>query len=427
MSLRANPDPARWQQLQALLDELLDLPAQEQARRLAALTAADADLGTAAAALLAADRAGDGPLDQSAEIAFGGLLVPEADDPSPAATFDALVGREVGPYRILDRLGEGGMAVVYRARQQNPSRLVALKILRAGVLADAGQRRRFRREAEYLARLSHPGIASVLDAGLTAEGLHYFAMELVDGRSLDTHLAGRPALGTRGELDRRLELFLRICDALTHAHQRGVAHLDLKPANIMVLPGSAPTTVPGVKVLDFGVARFVGDEVPAVTLTRDERAILGTLAYMSPEQAAGDRSAVDVRSDIYALGVLLHEILAGAPPLDLRRRSLPEAVRLIREQPAPRPEERERLLRGELATIIRKAAHVDPDQRYQAVADLAEDLRRTRARQPILARPPSTAYQLRMIVRRHRLAIGLVAAFAATLLAASVAVTLGLV
>ncbi len=419
------PDPIRWRRVQDLLDALLDLEAPEQARRLAALPPEDGDLRDEVAALLAHDRRASGPLDLPADLSFGELLAA-----APANDLGAdLAGREVGPYRILERLGEGGMAVVYAARQQNPSRTVALKIMRAGVLADARQRRRFQREAENLARLAHPCIAAIHDAGLTAEGLQYFAMERVEGEALDAYLRRRPAPIARAEIDLRLELFLAVCDAMTHAHQRGVIHLDLKPGNIMVLPASASgrsTAPPPIKVLDFGVARFIGADAGA-TMTQDDRGILGTLAYMSPEQAAGDRGAVDVRSDIYALGVLLHEMLTGALPLDFAGRSLPDAVRLIAEQPPPRPEDRVRLLRGDLATIIRKAMHVDAPQRYQSVAALAEDVQRTRDRQPILAQPPSTAYQLRKIVERHRTAIVFVGALAVTLMAAVAGTTFGLV
>lgn len=422
-------DRAAWQRLQALLDELLDLPSDEQQRRLAALPASEAALRDEAAAILAHDRETVGLLDEPAGVAFGGLL--SVATTTARVPSDEVVGRQVGPYEIVGRLGAGGMAVVYAALQQYPARTIALKIMRAGLFADERQQRRFQREAENLARLSHPNIAAIHDAGVTTEGLHYFAMELVEGDPLDVHLSRRPAPDTREEIDVRVKLFLAICDAMTHAHQRGVIHLDLKPANVVVRyvdANSSRSTLPAaVKVLDFGVARFVGEAAAAGTFTQDERAIFGTLPYMSPEQAAGDRSAVDVRSDIYALGVLLYEMLTGSLPLDVTGCTLPEALRRIAEQVPARPEEQHRLLRGDLATILRKAMHVDPRERYQSVAALAEDLERMRGSQPILGRAPSTAYQLRKIVARHRVAITFSAALLATLLVAIAGTSFGLI
>lgn len=348
------------------------------------------------------------------------------DEALPAA---ALIGRQVGPYLIERRLGAGGMGVVFAARQTNPDREVALKIMRAGVLADAHELRLFRREVASLARLAHPGIAAIHDAGSTPDGLAYFAMELVQGEPLDAHLAGRPAPDTRAEVDARLLLFCELCDAIAHAHQRGVVHLDLKPANILVQPATTSSRggpASALKVLDFGVARLLAaDGGDAHTLS--SRGLLGTLAYMSPEQVMDAAEAIDVRSDVYALGVLLHEMLTGTLPIDVRGLPLPVAITAVCQREPARPGTRSRLLRGDLETIVLKALHKDPAQRYQGVAALADDVRRHREDLPILGRAPSTGYQLRKFVRRHRVAIGVAAVVTASLLVAAVGATTGLV
>ncbi len=371
-------------------------------------------------------------LDRPAGEAFGALFAAEtADGALPSDPVDLLGGREIGPYTILHRLGEGGVGVVFAAQQAQPERRVALKVLRAGVFADERQRRAFRREVQSLARLAHPGIAAIHEAGRTDDGLDYFAMELIDGAPLDVHLAARPRPDTRAEIDARLMLFLELCDAISHAHQRGVIHLDLKPSNVLVLRAPTRTrtrqdAAPALKVLDFGVARFSGGDTDA-TRTLAGRGIFGTLAYMSPEQAGGDTDAIDVRSDIYALGVLLHEMLTGGHPIEVRGLPIHDAVAAIREREPRRPGERARILRGDLETILIKALQKDPAQRYQSAAALAEDVQRFRDDLPILGRSPSTAYQLRKIVRRHRVLIGLLGLVFVSLVAAVGGTSFGLV
>ena len=374
-------------------------------------------------------------LERPAGEVFGELLAsgdarrdgeaPDADSLDGAS----LVGRQVGPYLVERRLGAGGMGVVFAARQTNPDREVALKIMRAGVLADARELRLFRREVASLARLAHPGIAAIHDAGSTPDGLAYFAMELVQGEPLDTHLAGRPAPDTREEIDARLLLFGELCDAIAHAHQRGVVHLDLKPANILVQAAATSSRsgpASALKVLDFGVARLLAaDGSDAHTLS--SRGLLGTLAYMSPEQVLDAADAIDVRSDVYALGVLLHEMLTGTLPIDVRGLPLAVAIPAVCQREPARPGARSRLLRGDLETIILKALHKDPAQRYQGVAALADDVRRHREDLPILGRAPSTSYQLRKFARRHRVAIGVAAVVTASLLVAVAGTTAGLV
>lgn len=416
-------DPQRWRRLDAILDELLQLEPDDRAPRLAELTAAEPDLRAEVEDLLRRDAAHSTLLDSQAATRFDHLLADAAQTaPAPAD----LAGTEIGPYRIVERLGEGGMGVVFTARQAHPDRLVALKVLRAGIYAGTQQLRMFQREAESLGRLNHPGIAAIHDAGRTPEGLHWFAMERVEGATLDLWARSRPPADTRAEIEARVAVCTAICDAIAHAHQRGVVHLDLKPSNVMVLPQAAPDGVPAIKVLDFGIARLTGGDAALTTVGAHGAGFVGTLAYMSPEQADGDPRDLDLRSDVYSLGVLFHEVFTGRVPVDVRGASLTEAARLVRSQEPARPSLLCRALRGDLETILLKALAKDPAQRYQGVAELGEDLRRWRRDLPIIGRPPSTAYQLRKIVARHRTALGFAAALALALLVAVGGTTWGL-
>jgi len=318
------------------------------------------------------------------------------DSASPAAGTAAsspAAPSRMGPYRILKLLGEGGMGVVYLAEQERPRRTVALKVIRPGLLT-ASLLRRFDLETQSLARLQHPGIAQVYEAGTFeftgGQPQPYFAMEYVQGRPLNEY-ASAAAL----PVTQRIGLFGKVCDAVQHAHQRGVIHRDLKSANILVTDSGEP------KILDFGVAKLAEADNAGSTVTTQVGQIVGTVPYMSPEQIAGRPDDVDTRSDVYTLGVILFELLSGRLPHAVNGRTLVEASQIIARQQAARLGSLSGEFRGDLETIVAKAIDKDRDRRYQSPAELASDLERYLTDQPILARPPSTIYQLRKFARRN--------------------------
>ena len=314
-------------------------------------------------------------------------------------------------FTIIGEIGRGGMGVVYRALQHNPKRTVALKVTRA-TLTSPNARKRFELETELLARLEHPGIARIYGAGVDPDTEEpFFSMEFVEGKPLDQH-AAEHSLSTR----QRLDLIAQICDATEHAHQKGVVHRDLKPSNILVIEGS--TGADGrIKILDFGVARATDSDLTITTLHTDVGALIGTLPYMSPEQAGGNPNDIDTRSDVYALGVVAYKLLTGRLPYDLDRKLVHEAVRIIREQDPTPLSSTNRTLRGDIEIIVAKALEKDKPRRYQSASALADDIRRYLHDQPINARPPSAAYQLRKFARRHRALVTGVAATFLVLLA----------
>lgn len=343
-----------------------------------------------------------GFLDHAELTGVGGLGRMEAEGPALKP------GTRVAGFTIGSMLGSGGMGVVYLAEQDRPHRTVALKVIRLGAHALL---RRFEHEAEVLGRLQHPGIAQVYEAGtanlLSAGGpaaQPYIAMEFVKGPPLDEYVA-KHGLDMRA----KLELIAKVCDAVQHAHQRGVIHRDLKPPNILVEAASGEP-----KVLDFGVARATGADARE-TMQTGAGQLIGTLSYMSPEQVLGDPSEVDTRADVYALGVILYELLTGRLPHRLDGTALAESARIIREDEPVRPGTVVRSLRGEVETIITKALAKDRSRRYQSATDLGLDLRRFLDGKPIAAKDDSALYMLGKQLKRHRILVGAGAGFVAVL------------
>ncbi len=308
----------------------------------------------------------------------------------------------IGRYRIVRLLGEGGMGAVYEAEQDQPRRSIALKVIRSA-WASPQLLRRFEQESQTLGRLHHPGIAQIYEAGTadTPFGPEpYFAMEIIHGKPLIEY-ANAEKLNTR----QRLALMIEICDAVQHAHQRGIIHRDLKPGNILVDTNGQP------KILDFGLARVMDSDTEQMTRQTDIGQLLGTLPYMSPEQVLADPTAIDTRSDVYALGVILYELLTNKLPYALSQH-LHEAVQTIQlVDPAPLSSV-SRMYRGDIETIVGKALEKDKARRYGSAAELADDIRRYLEDRPITAKPASASYQLKKFARRHKiLVIGVPALF----------------
>jgi eukaryotic-like serine/threonine-protein kinase len=342
----------------------------------------------------------------------------------------------IGPYRIVDVLGEGGMGVVYLAEQSEPVRRnVALKILKAGMDTEQVVRR-FDTERQALAVMDHPGIAKVFDGGATEQGRPYFVMELVEGIPL-TRYCDERQLGVR----ERVGLMVQVCRAIQHAHQKGVIHRDLKPSNVLVTQSDGR---PLVKVIDFGIARAVTDDADGHTRVTELDQALGTPAYMSPEQIEGGRD-IDTRTDVYAMGVLLYELLAGARPFEVGSQQgwARFAQALAQEAPTPStrfqsldtrdavaarrgtdPTSLRRDLKGDLDWIVMRAIEKDRERRYETANGLGLDLERFLAHEPVLARPPTVRYRAGKFVRRHRIGVAFTATLVALLAGSAVAQTI---
>jgi serine/threonine protein kinase/tetratricopeptide (TPR) repeat protein len=402
---------------------------------------------------------GDRPTKAWTEVSW----VPRPPESPPAAPGigPEAPGSQIGPYKLLQQIGEGGMGVVFMAEQTEPvHRKVALKIIRPGM--DSRQiSARFEAERQALALMDHPNIAKVLDAGTTngsrrretsealgtltssATGRPYFVMELVKGVPI-TRYCDDQRLTPR----ERLELFIPVCQAVQHAHQKGVIHRDLKPSNVMIARYDGN---PVPKVIDFGVAKAIGSKLTERTLFTEFGSVVGTLEYMSPEQAELNQLDVDTRSDIYSLGVLLYELLTGTTPLETKRlsdSSLLEVLRLIREEEPPRPSTRlsttaqlpaiaanrgaepkklQGLVRGELDWIVMKCLEKDRSRRFETANSLARDLQRYLRDEPVEACPPSTGYRLRKFVRRYKRPVVAAVVVSATLVVGIAGTTWGLV
>jgi len=385
--------PERWQQLEALYDAAAELAPAERERFLDKECRGDEALRRELAAMFQDEGNGITGLVEHAAAAV-------VEDSG------AWSGQRLGPYRLIRLIGQGGMGAVYEAEQDHPHRTVALKVLKPG-LASPEILRRFERESQVLGRLQHPGIAQIYAAGSADTGLGrqpYFAMEFVHGEPLRAYVESHH-LNVR----QRLELMAKICEAVEHAHQRGIIHRDLKPGNILVEESGQP------KILDFGVARATDSDAQASKQT-DVGQLIGTLSYMSPEQVLAEPLELDTRSDVYALGVILYELLAEKLPYPVSNQ-VHEAVRVIREEDPTPLSSINRAYRGDVETIVAKALEKDKTRRYASAADLASDLRRCLADEPIMARPASATYQLRKFARRHKTLVGATAAIFVVLVA----------
>jgi len=427
---------------EALIARLLDLPLVERADYLRRLCANQPDLGERTDLMVRA-------LSSSDRAAQNGML-PSTDGDRARVLALAFVAEEsaataIGPYKLLQKIGEGGFGVVWMAEQQVPvRRQVALKVIKRGmdtreVIA------RFEAERQALALMDHPNIARVLDAGATERGQPYFVMELVRGIPITTYCDSH-----RLSTGARLHLFIAVCHAVQHAHQKGVIHRDLKPSNIIVTLHDG-VAVP--KIIDFGIAKATQGRLTDKTLFTQFHAFLGTPAYTSPEQMEMSGLDVDTRSDIYSLGILLYELLAGRPPFDpdeLLRSGLEEMRRTIREVDPPRPSHRLRtltqelratvaqqrntdaaklsmLLRGDLDWIVMHCLEKDRTRRYETAGDLASDVRRYMNDEPVVARPPNATYRLGKFIRRHKLGFASGSAILVSILAGLVVSSLLLV
>jgi tetratricopeptide (TPR) repeat protein len=402
----------RWREINRLYHLALEQDESARAPFLERACAGDRSLEQGVLSLLEyAEETGSFLEEPALDVAAKSLALSAGGEngATPARPLPAAIGR----YRIIRLLGEGGMGTVYEAEQEQPRRLVALKIIKPGWAA--GQRLwRFEQEAQALGRLQHPGIAQIYEASTADTGFGpqpYFAMELIRGLSL-LEYATANSLSPR----QRLALMVKICEAVNHAHLRGLIHRDLKPGNILVDETGQP------KVLDFGVARVAEGHGQATRQT-DMGQLVGTLAYMSPEQVLADPLQLDTRSDVYSLGVILFELLSGRLPYDVNHRPLHLAVQTIREDDPSSLSSIHRQYRGDVETIAGKALEKDKARRYASAADLAADIQRYLEDEPIAARPPSSSYQLQKFVRRHKALVAGVAAIFVVLAAGVVAST----
>jgi serine/threonine protein kinase len=414
--------PDNWKRVKELFEAALD---EEPARRLSFLQerCSDVHLRAEVERLLAEhEEAGD----------F--LSTPAIGEPTPHEVL-APPNRKIDFYYLLELIGEGGMGEVWLAEQKEPvRRRVAIKLIKAGmdtreVVA------RFESERQALALMDHPAIAKVLDAGSTPEGRPYFVMEYVAGTPITTY-CDRHKLTTR----QRMELFIQVCEGVQHAHQKAIIHRDLKPSNILV---SDVDGKPMPRIIDFGLAKATSQRLTDGSIYTRVGAVLGTLEYMSPEQADSGGEDIDTRTDVYSLGVVLYQLLAGALPLDLKKLAYAEMLRRLREQEVPRPSSRiltqggdsaitaqnrgtdppslTRQLRGDPDAVVLKALEKDRKRRYGSPSELAADLGRYLRNEPVAAHAPSTGYRAQKYIRRHRLGVAMAAA--AVLLLAGSAIT----
>jgi eukaryotic-like serine/threonine-protein kinase len=417
--------PERHDQIQRIFEAAASIQGTERDAYLDHACAGDAELRDRVKKLLAADQ--QKPTEDSS--------TPTEDEAQPVFRPTRETANQIGRYRLLQKIGEGGMGEVWLAEQKEPvRRRVALKVVKAGmntreVIA------RFESERQALALMDHPAIAKVFDAGSTPDGAPYFVMEYVAGVPITTYCDDH-RLTTRD----RLELFMHVCEGVQHAHQKAILHRDLKPSNILV------TEVDGhaaPKIIDFGVAKALSQKLTADTMFTRVGALIGTPEYMSPEQAISSNQDIDTRTDVYSLGIIFYELLAGAPPIDLRKIAFEEFLRRLREDEPPKPSTKVRTqdpatssevarkrhteplalakqIRGDLDSIALKALEKDRSRRYGSPSDFAADIERYLKSEPVMAVPPSAAYRARKFARRHRGPLVTACAFALVLIAAAV-------
>ncbi|MCC6678111.1 MAG: serine/threonine protein kinase [Phycisphaerales bacterium] len=421
--------------------EVADLPEADRDHVLARECGGDATLRAEVDALLRADRAAGGFMGSPTADVGGDAAVP--GDATTAPILPEQPGARIGPYKLLQLIGEGGFGSVFMAEQERPvSRKVAIKIIKLGM--DTRQViARFEAERQALAMMDHSNIAQVLDAGATETGRPFFVMELVKGDPIVEYCDKNNL-----SINDRLELFAHVCNAVQHAHTKGIIHRDIKPSNILVTTQDGR---PHTKVIDFGIAKATASKLTEKTLFTEHKALIGTPEYMSPEQAEGSLD-IDTRTDVYSLGVLLYELLTGTTPFsskELRGAAYAEIQRIIREVEPPRPSTRlgqsadtiasvaakrhtepkklGTIIRGELDWIVMKALEKDRVRRYDSAGALAMDLRRHLRGEPVHAAPPSKTYRVRKFLRRHRGAVLLANVIVGALLVSLVGVGAGFV
>ncbi len=398
--------PHRYQRIKCVFSELCELSHEQQVVRLRELRSQDVELADELSQLLANDASPSELLSGSALS----LVVEISNTKGKGILEESSIPERIGHYKIIRKIAEGGMAIVFEAEQENPHRRVALKLIRSA-LPSSQAIRRFRQEVQVLGRLQHPGIARIYEAGSVPLGhqtVPFFAMEYIDGVEITDYVSSNGR-----DLPTVLSLVSKLCQAVQHAHQCGIIHRDLKPGNILVNESGRPT------ILDFGIARELSPS------SRNERdctqagQLVGTISYMSPEQINGDPQRMNTRSDVYALGVVLFELLTGKLPHDLTHHSLTESARAICERQPRNLNSCERRFPGDLERIVSKALAKDPAHRYASAAALGDDVDRFLANQPIMARPPSTLYYLRKVVARHTVSATLLGLLFLVLIGAS--------
>ncbi len=408
------------EQIRSLFDRAMDVPAADRESFVRAEAGSDESLASKVIALLT---------HADAETAH---FVPARSDRR------STIPENIGPFKVIGVLGEGGFGVVFEAEQLRPHRRVAIKLIKAG-MDSRSVIARFEAERQALAVMDHPCIAKVFDGGMTGAehphpGLPYFVMELVKGEPITDHCDRQ-----RLSIEQRIRLMARVCDAVQHAHTKGVIHRDIKPSNVLVGYDEHGEASP--KVIDFGIAKALNQRLSEQTLVTERGAILGTPEYMAPEQAELTGTDIDTRADVYSLGVLLYELLTGVRPYDMAKRALAEIQRIICEEDPPKPSTRltglgesasevavrrrqtvhslAGLLRRELEWIPLKAMRKDRTERYRSAADLGDDLEHYLRGEPLIAGPVSKVYRARKFVKLHRVGLLTTGLIAATLVTAT--------